>query len=133
MNTLDYRCTDDNGLSFELLVDGQPLGVLVGARDTAIPYWIIEDDLPYFPPHGTKHDPDLRIVAVCSCGEYGCGHTRCRILRSDELVIISDFDLDCSREGRIKQFTFIRKNYEAVVSNIVARAAKRRREDEARK
>ena len=32
MNTLSYRCTEDNGLSFELLVDGQPLGNLVRWR-----------------------------------------------------------------------------------------------------
>jgi hypothetical protein len=30
MDILSYRCTDDNGLSFELLVNGRPLGELVG-------------------------------------------------------------------------------------------------------
>ena len=52
MPTLGYRCTEDNGLSFELLVDGQPLGDLVGSRDTAFPYWIVEDGLPRWPPLG---------------------------------------------------------------------------------
>ena len=65
MNTLSYRQTDDNGLSFELLVDGEPLGAMVGARDSAIPYWIVEDDLPHLPPHGEEPDPEIRIVAVC--------------------------------------------------------------------
>jgi hypothetical protein len=70
MNILSYRSTDHNGLSIELLVDGQPLGDLIGARDGDIPYWIFKDDLP----HAGGHDPELRIVTVCSCGEYGCGH-----------------------------------------------------------
>ena len=131
MNTLDYRCTEDNGLSFELLVDGQPLGELVGARDKAIPYWIIEADLPTIPPHGAAHDPELRIVAVCSCGEYGCGHTRCRVIRSQGVVVFRDFELDCSPEGRLKEFTFSRANYEAVIATIVAKVRDLRGQDSA--
>jgi hypothetical protein len=129
MNTLGYRCIEDNGLSFELLVDGQPLGILVGAGDTAIPYWIVEGDLPYFPPNSATRDRDLRIVAVCSCGEYGCGHTRCRVVRSEQSVVFRDFDLNCNPGGRLKQLTFSKSNYESVVSEIVARARERRDRD----
>ena len=89
MPTLSYRCTEDNGLSFELLVDGEPLGALVGARDTAFPYWIVEDGLPRYPPHGTPDDPDARIVCVCNCGEYGCGHTGCRMTREGDEVNVA--------------------------------------------
>jgi hypothetical protein len=84
MNTLGYRCTEDNDLSFELLLDGQTLGALVGARDTAIPYWIIENDLPHWPPRGEPHDPEIRIACLCSYGEYGCGHTLCRVIRDGD-------------------------------------------------
>jgi hypothetical protein len=129
MNVLDYRTSDENGLSFELLVDGQPLGTLVGARDTMIPYWIIEDDLPYFPPHGPRHDSDVRIVTVCSCGEYGCGHTECRVIRGNDGVVFRDFDMDCTREGRLTQFTFFRENFDAVVGEIVAKARERKSGD----
>jgi hypothetical protein len=122
MATLGFRCTDDNGLSFELLVDGQPLGALVGARDTAIPYWIIADDLPYWPPRGDRHDPDIRIVCVCSCGESGCGCTECRVVREGDEVVFCGFDVDVSAEGSKKEFRFSRVNYEAVVAEIVCRA-----------
>src|SRR5579871_6519310 len=64
MPTLSYRCTEANGLSFELLVDDQPLGALVGSRDTAFPYWIVEDGLPRWPPQGPPDDPEVRIVCV---------------------------------------------------------------------
>lgn len=129
MSILDYRTNNDNGLSFELLVDGQPLGTLVGAKDTSIPYWIIENDLPNVPPQGQPLDPDLRIVAVCSCGEYGCGHTECRVIRGEDSVVFRDFDMDCSREGRMSQFTFSRANYDRVVSEIVKRAQERKARD----
>jgi hypothetical protein len=119
MNTLNYRQTDDNGLSFELLVDGQPLGASVGARGNALPYWIIKDDLPHLPPHGEEPDPDMRIVSVCSCGEYGCGHTQCRVISDGDFITLCDFDVDVSRGGRQKVFRFERSNYDAVVSALV--------------
>jgi hypothetical protein len=119
MNTLSYRQTDGNGLSFELLVDGQPLGAVVGARDNAIPYWIIKDDLPHLPPLGKETEPEMRIVAVCSCGEYGCSHTRCRVIPEGDCITLCEFDVDVSREGRNKVFRFAQLNYDAVVSAMV--------------
>ena len=122
MNTLSFRCTDDNGLSFELLVDGRPLGELVGAQNWAIPYWDVDDDLPYWPPHGPGRDRDIRIVCCCSCGEYGCGHTYCRVIREGEEVVFREFGSDASGEGRRQVFRFTAANYQAVVTAIVARA-----------
>jgi len=119
MNQLAFRRTDDNGLSFELLVDGEPLGDLIGAQDSAIPYWLIDNDLPGLPPQSASTEPELRIVTVCSCGEYGCAHTRCRVIRSKDSVTFCDFDVDCSADGRQKQFTFARSNYDQVIREIV--------------
>jgi hypothetical protein len=119
MNRLSYRRTDDNGLSFELLVDGEPLGALVGARDNAIPYRIVDDDLPHLPPRGEEPDAYIRIVAVCSCGEYGCGHTQCRLISEGDCVWLCDFDGDSSHEGRQRAFQFARSNYDAVVAEVV--------------
>lgn len=131
MPTLSYRCTEDNGLSFELLVDGRPLGALVGSRDTAFPYWIVEDGLPRYPPHGTPDDPDARIVCVCSCGEYGCGHTGCRVTRDGDEVVFNEFDFDVSREGASKLFRFPVANYEEVCKDIAERARQQRERDAA--
>jgi hypothetical protein len=121
MNTLSFRTTNENGLSFELLADGRPLGELVGARDWAFPYWDVVDDLPRWPPHGASREPDIRIVCCCSCGEYGCGHTSCRVVQEENEVVLRDFDFDASREGRSQVFRFSPANYAAVVSEIVAR------------
>lgn len=122
MATLGCRWTEDNGLSFELLVDGLPLGGLIGSRSTAIPCRIVEDDLPYWPPHAGKLNPDIRIVCVCSCGEYGCGHAHCRVVREGQEIVFRDFDCDVDAEGSRKEFRFLSSNYEAVVGEIVARA-----------
>jgi hypothetical protein len=131
MPTLTYRCTDDNGLSFELLVDGEPLGALVGSRDTAFPYSIVEDGLPRYPPFGTPDDLDARIVCVCSCGEYGCGHTGCRVTREGDEVVFNEFDFDVSREGARKLFRFALANYEAVCKDIAEFARQQRERDRA--
>jgi hypothetical protein len=130
MNTLSFRTTDDNGLSFELLVYGRPLGELVGARDCAFPYWDVVDDLRRWPPHGESREPEVRIVCCCSCGEYGCGHTQCRVVHEADEVVFRDFDCDTSREGRGQVFRFPVANYHAVVSEIVALAQAQQRQAE---
>lgn len=131
MATLSYRCTEDNGLSFELLVDGQPLGALVGSRDTAFPYWIVEDGLPRWPPHGPSDDPEVRIVCVCSCGEYGCGHTQCRVSQDGDDVVFYEFAFDVTHEGARQEFRFSAANYDAVCKEIAARAGEQRERDAA--
>ncbi len=123
LNTLSYRCTDDNGLSFELLVDGTALATLIGSQDSQIPYWIIDDNLPCYPPDGAPDDPEVRIVNVCSCGEYGCGHAECRVVHEGESVIFCDFDGNVTRAGAAKRSHFSRANYDQVVREIVRRAS----------
>jgi len=49
MNQLTVKVTDVNGKSFELLVDGVPLSELLDDGRDGIPYWLVEDDLPYLP------------------------------------------------------------------------------------
>jgi hypothetical protein len=84
MNELTYRTSAENGLTFDLIVDGKPLPQLAEGHYAGIPYWIIENDLPNWEPEPPcKQDCD-RVVSVCECGEYGCGHTRCRIEKSSE-------------------------------------------------
>lgn len=129
MSILSYRCIEDNGLSFELLVDGCPLGTLVGARDSAFPYWIVDDGLPRYPPHGESDEPDVRIVCVCSCGEYGCGHTQCRVARQSDEVVLYEFAYDVSGEGAQKEFQFSAANYDAVCHDIASSARQQRERD----
>jgi len=131
MPTLSYRCTKDNGLSFELLVDGHALGALVGSRETAFPYWIVENGLPRWPPHGTPDEPDARIVCVCSCGEYGCGHTQCRVAREGDDVVFHEFKFDVTSEGARKEFRFRAANYDTVCQEIAERASQQRKHDAA--
>jgi hypothetical protein len=127
MATLDYRCsTDDGYLAFELHVDGQPLALLVRySSGTAIPYWIIHGDLPTFPPRGSQADPTVRIVAVCSCGEYGCGHVRCRVVQEGNEVVFRDFKLTYGDSADV-QFYFSTEHYRAVVQEIATLANQQR-------
>jgi len=129
MSALAYRSSPHNGLSFDLLVDGVALGEVLGDGNEGIPYWIVEDDLPYWPPHGTSRDPDYRIVTVCSCGEYGCGHSRCRVIRAAETVTLCDFDGDIGSDAADRVFSFPRSDYDRVVSGIVAEARQQKQKE----
>jgi len=125
MNTLGYRCTGLNGLSFMLLVDGQPLGQLLGASPVEeIPYGaFIEDDLPRGwgagDPFYRGHEAEVRTVAICSCLVEDCGCILCRVVREGETVAFRDF---WGAEVGGKEFRFSRDNYETVVAEMVAQA-----------
>lgn len=135
MNALTLQILDDLGLSFVLLVDGRPMGDLVSTLvDSLIPYWIVDDDLPRFPPLGeSAGDSVTRIIAVCSCGEYGCGHTRCQVHSDGDRVVLEDFENDVSDTGRTRRFEFKLPNYNAIVREVVARAQAHKALEKARR
>src|SRR5262245_40886672 len=102
MNLLGYTCSDTNPGWFGLLVDGQPLGALIGGLDREIPFFLMEEDLPrptdsavlqwvtgVTQYRGRLHE--VRTVSVCSCGEAGCGCTVCRVVREGDTVVFRDF------------------------------------------
>jgi hypothetical protein len=116
MNVLGYRVSDENGFSVQLTIDGAPLAGLVGARDSWIPYWLFEGDLPRY---GDRAD-DRRIVAVCSCGEYGCGCTVCQVRAAEDgSLTFCEFELDVTADGASKSFLVARDNYRAVLSAML--------------
>jgi hypothetical protein len=102
---------------------------LVGSRDTAFPYWVVEDGLPQYPPHGAPEFPGALIVCVCSCGKYACGHTGCRITRDGDQVDLNEFDFDVTPEGARKAFRFSAANYDAVCKTIPELAREQRELD----
>ena len=123
INILDYREINAHGLSFELMVDGHLLGTLLGAGHTAIPYWLIENDLPSLPMYDEEYAPEIHITTVAACcGEYGCGHTHCRVIAEGSTVLWRDFYVWESAQGAKKVFRFTRANYDAVISAIAQRS-----------
>jgi hypothetical protein len=133
MNVLGYQADSANGLSFILLIDGAPLVQLIGSEDGPIPYWIVDYGIPGWPPLEAKQAPlqgsDTRIVSVCGCGEYGCGHSRCRVTYSEDRVVFDQFEGDCSAPRWPKTFTFDRQNYDRVMDEITQLAAQQRASD----
>lgn len=126
MNTLSVEVSDENGLSFELLVDGQPISRWLVDGNEGIPYWIVDDGLPTLPPGEPSADPSIRIVSVCSCGEYGCGHSRCKVREEGDAIIFESFLGDVASSGRKAQFRFPRPQYEQV-SRLISEQARARR------
>jgi hypothetical protein len=125
MNTISFEVSEENGLSFELLVDGKPMGSILGDGNEGIPYWLAKDGLPTYPPSGATADPLLRIVSVCGCGEYGCGHSRCNVKQSDETVEFLEFTGDVGAKGKTLHFKFPLVQYQAVCEQIARQASER--------
>jgi hypothetical protein len=90
--------------------------------ESSIPFWLVEGDLsaPYESPTSSL-DCD-RIVAVCSCGELGCGGTTARVSKYLDVVMFSDFKPSSSR----KALVFTRTNYDEVHREMTALASQYR-------
>jgi hypothetical protein len=127
VNTLRVQITSGNGLSFDLLIEGQRIGELIDDGNEGIPYWIVEDDLPYWPPHAKPAEKDVYIVSVCSCGEYGCGHSRSQIEKGIECVILQKFEGDVGKKGEELVYEVSRQDYDEAVSIVVREANMRKR------
>ena len=124
MNVLSYKITEDNGLSFELLVDGELLRELIDSPNGPLPFWLFlsEKDWPAFDTRSEELASGSRIVTVCSCGEAGCGHSECEILREGETVVFRNFKIEVSPKAKDKEFRFPAENYDAVFAEIMERS-----------
>ena len=52
---------------------------------------MLDQGLPLCWGREKDSDEDVREVTVCSCGEDGCGHSRCRVRVDGDTVIFEDF------------------------------------------
>jgi hypothetical protein len=127
MNILSYKFFDQNGGSFELFIDDVSLSEQVNYDDSLIPFWIIDDGIPTFPPHESKTQTSERVVAVCGCGEYGCDCITCQVEIEDDSVIFSNFKRP--RYSRIidKTFKFAKENFQEVENKLAFEAEKIRK------
>ena len=122
-NILDFQASKNHKLSFELLVDGRPIGEIAGSSAISILYWLFKTGVALFPLNCLDSDSGKRIVAVCPCGEYGCGCVRCDVVKSwDGNIVFRDFTTDpfCSESKfNTLMFCFSAVNYDSVVSRIL--------------
>ena len=122
INTLDYRSSAKHKLSFELLIDGKPIGSVVGSSDTAIPYWLFQTGVALSPLNNLESHAEKRVIAVCSCGSYGCSCVQCNVTQSwDGNILFRDFTIDqyhSDNAFNMLMFTFSSVNYDFVVTKI---------------
>lgn len=124
VNNLGYvESRTEDGLFFKLLVDGQYIGDLVGGESGGVSCWMIEGGLPSYPEWAGDHVASQCFICICECGEWGCGHTRCQVEINGETVRWHDFAGDVSPGKESMEFTFSRANYDAVIAELVAKAA----------
>lgn len=123
VNILSYRSTDDHKRSFELLVDNQPIRKFANSSASSIPSRLFKNGLALLPVDHLDNATKKRIVAVCSCGEWGCGSIRCDVSKSwDENIIFRDFTIDplhSKPTSNMLMFSFSAANYDSVISEIL--------------
>ena len=112
----------DDILSFELIVDGKPLSDHLNDGNIGIPYWLAKDGIPHLPPSDV--DSPRHIVTVCDCGEYGCGHSSCQIVKKDNVVEFLHFAGDCGDTCDTLKFTFPLREYEVQIKDMKKEANK---------
>jgi hypothetical protein len=118
VHSLTFRARAENGLSFEWLIDGQSLPGLLGVPEDerVMPYWVW---LGGFPTGAQIDEAEGRfLIAACSCGEPGCGHTSCAITRDPNVVTISNFWSDQAKGVPELSFSVQVEAFESVVAAI---------------
>jgi hypothetical protein len=119
---LTQRISREDGVAFELLIGGEALGNVVGPPHYGpVPLWLVKDTLPHLPSEA-EPEVSLTIVSVCSCGEYGCGRTACRVLPGDDEVVFCEFDIDGVSQSASYEFVFPRADFDRVVRAILEEA-----------
>lgn len=122
MNYLSYRIIWKQLLDrrYEFLVDGKPLLEIVETRNKeGVPLWIRSSVIPWVPLQGDN--PHRMMIAICHCGEWGCGHDDCELELNERFAVMSQF-CKWKDEPPMTEFEFSRENYNAVVSAIQVEA-----------
>lgn len=124
VNYLSFRIEDENGGSFQLLVDGKPLGEILDYFETLIPYWLLKDGIPTFPPYEDKAKNHKRIVAVCECGEYGCDCVICEILIENDIAELTHYQRVGYSNIIDKSFRFSLENFQDIEFQLTTESKK---------
>ncbi len=124
MNALSFlpRSSPDS-LGFELTVDGRSLPDILGVtdEDRLLPWWLVQP--AGLPPNDEPDDPPGRhLVAVCSCGEPGCGRTTCVVSSENDTIRLTDFHSDSAETDVPVSFVFSLANYVSVFQAMAAEA-----------
>ncbi|MGD1937714.1 MAG: hypothetical protein ACFCA4_09190 [Cyanophyceae cyanobacterium] len=127
-DVLSYRTTSHNAsLSFEIRVNDRPIGEFFYGKSaeentTPVPFRLFRSGLGIQPVQLLGADPEKKVVAVCSCGQWGCGSVRCDVVKSwDNKVVFTEFTVDPMHSkpfDRSVKFVFLENNYDAVASSI---------------
>ncbi|HMS43824.1 MAG TPA: hypothetical protein PKE69_26575 [Pyrinomonadaceae bacterium] len=80
--------------------------------------------MPTIPPYQIPEKISERIIAVCSCGEYGCDCLTCDVKVEDDIVTFSNFGR--LRYSRIigKAFKFSKENFQELENHLAIEAKK---------
>lgn len=131
INKLSYRTFEeleepfDKILWFELLIDGESVEN-ISNDEKAIPYYDFIDnqeiDLPAF---AQEDGTDKRsILAVCSCGNAGCGSLTGVVKKGEESVNLKISKYNLGEIVKTLEYWFARENYDSVIEEIKKKANK---------
>jgi hypothetical protein len=119
VNQLSFHISEFEGAMWVyLFVDGRPIEELVEGESGGLhSTYFGSDDLPHLPPWSEHWDGETYMVSHCSCGEYGCGNTNCRILVEEDLIVMDRFRTGNATNDSLK-FEFHREEFKMVIAAL---------------
>lgn len=117
MNILGYKITHDNGFAVDIEIDNLSLNIIFKTKKMSLAGAYIESDFPNYPP-SKKISNGRKIVAICSCGEYGCNNINCLVNQAGNKITWTDFNGNVQIEDKNKQFEFDPIQYFIVIREI---------------
>jgi len=116
---VSFSIAQEHHLSFDILIDGQRMGQLVGPPHYGpVPHWLFQDGALPTISSAAEEDMALTVVAVCSCGYVECGYTACRIVPIDDTVILDEFEIDGIRCESSPDFEVPRHQWDQAMQDI---------------
>ena len=120
INQLDFQKIEyksEPELSFELIIDGIPVGQLLKTNENEIPHWYFDKE-EFSSYYSDFHKKTFHLIGVCSCGESGCGQLGCEVVKEEDFIILENLFNDGFRYKPELKFTFSRGNYNEVIRKM---------------
>jgi hypothetical protein len=127
LNTISFeKALGEDFPVIELLVDDQRVSDLLGPPYSGIPFaYFVGPDLPSGTDDGRIREPDdgWRMVAVCSCGDAGCGSCFAQVLwtaSTVEMILPHSKRVETSMVRDDYRFSFPRDPFENLLRELWA-------------
>ncbi len=105
-----------------MLIDDQTISSWLKTEDKAIPYFYFTENEEIDLPSCVYENELIYFLAVCSCGDAGCGSFTMKMTKDENDVNLTAIDYGFGNDRREPNFCFARENYDLVIKEIKEKA-----------